>query len=266
MQKEMKWIFVFCLVITGTDVCRSDIKITSADEKGGFARIEITDTITKADVQKFAQLEAALRPIFETIDVELDSPGGDVFAAMQIGEIVRKDWLWTSIPDEPPATGCMSACVLILAAGANRILGDASRVGIHRPYFDQGLFAGLDQTQAKTKYDELSQSVAAYLAKMGMPERLYQEMMKVPSSEIRVLSYDESKFFNLSGEDPGYGEWIRAKNIAKYGKTKMKEFDAWLTSEKEYMTRCTGSSSKFDEKLWLQCAEEFESRFPNPIK
>lgn len=95
----------------------------------------------------------------------------------------------------------MSACVLILAAGAVRIVGHDSRVGIHRPYFDQVLFAGLDRSQAKAKYDALSQSVAAYLAKMGMSDRLHQDMMKVPSNESRLLSYDDMKAFNLSGED-----------------------------------------------------------------
>jgi hypothetical protein len=101
---------------------------------------------------------------------------------------------------------------------------------------------------------------------MGMSERLHQEMMKVPSSEIRLLTYDESRAFNLSGEDAGYSEWIRAKNVAKYGEAKVKEHDAWLTRQNEYIARCTRSSSRFDEKLWLRCAEDFGSRFPNPLK
>jgi hypothetical protein len=266
LGKSRKWFWALFLVFMGTDVCRPDVKIIGLDVQNRWARIEITGRITKTDVENFAKLVALLRPNVELLDVNLDSPGGDVFAAMQIGEIVRRDWLMTSVPDEPPAKGCMSACVLILAAGAVRALGSDSRVGIHRPYFDQVLFAGLDRTQAKAKYDALSQSVAAYLAKMGMSERLHQEMMKVPSSGIRLLSYDESKALNLSGEDAGYSEWIRAKNVAKYGEEKMKEHDAWLMREKEYMARCTRSSSKFDEKLWLRCAEEFSASFPSPLK
>jgi hypothetical protein len=101
---------------------------------------------------------------------------------------------------------------------------------------------------------------------MGMSERLHQEMMKVPSSESRLLSYDEMKTLNLSGEDAGYSEWRRAKNVAKYGDSKMKEFDAWLTHEKEYVARCMGPSSKFDEELWMRCVEEFSSRYRNPLK
>jgi hypothetical protein len=265
-MKYRKWFWALFLVFMGTDVCRSDIEITGLDDKGRFARIDITGRVTKADAGKFGQLVALLRPNYDIVHVDLDSPGGDVFAAMQIGEIVRRDWLHTGVPDEPPAKGCMSACVLILAAGAVRIVGDDSRVGIHRPYFDQILFSGLDRAQAKAKYDALSRSVAAYLVKMGMSERLHQEMMKVPSNENRFLSYDDMKTFNLSGEDAGYSEWRRAKLIAKHGEAKMEERDVWLAREKEHMARCTRSSSKFDENLWLRCAEEFSSRFPDPLK
>jgi hypothetical protein len=136
MRKWLHWVFAFYLTIVTTDVCRAEIDIYTADETGTFARIAIQDSLTKADVQRFTELEALLRPMFEILGVELNSPGGDVIAAMQIGEIIRKDWLWTSVSDEPQAEGCLSACVLIFAAGANRILGGDSRVGIHRPRFD----------------------------------------------------------------------------------------------------------------------------------
>jgi len=208
------WILCFLLMQSG--MCRSDVALIGLDDRGRFARVEIAGRITKADAERFIELLEVLRPGIEVIDVQLDSPGGDLWAAMQIGEVVRKHWLMTSVSDEPPSNGCMSACVFILAAGAVRIVGEESRVGIHRPHFDQLLFAGLYRAQAKVEYDTLSQSVAAYLTKMGMSERLYQAMMNVPSSEIRFLSYEESKAFSLAGEDPGYGEWVRARNVAKY--------------------------------------------------
>jgi len=153
-HKYAKWFLALFLVFVGTDVCRSDVKIAAGD-KGGIARIELTGKITKTDVEKFEKLVALLRPMFDIVQVDLDSPGGDVFAAMQLGEIVRTNWLHTVVSDEPPAKGCMSACVLILAAGAVRIIGDVPKIGIHRPYFDEILFAGLDRTQAKAKYDAI---------------------------------------------------------------------------------------------------------------
>ncbi len=197
------WLWAAFLVLMGMDAGRAGVEVIALDDKGRFARIEISGKIVPSDVDKFALLVSRLRPDFEIVDVDLNSSGGDVLAAMQIGEIVRREWLWTTVPDGPPPKGCLSACVLILAAGAVRVVSAESRVGIHRPYFDHVLFAGLDRAQAKSKYDALSQSVAAYLAKMGIPERLYQEMMKVPSSEVRVLSYDDMTALNLDGPGPG---------------------------------------------------------------
>ena len=63
--------------------------------------------------------------------VHVDSPGGNVQAAFDIGRLLRS-------VDAPVEIGanqqCVSACVLILAGATHRnIIG---RVGIHRPYFD----------------------------------------------------------------------------------------------------------------------------------
>src|SRR5215472_10853235 len=109
-------------LLMGANVCSSEVKISRIDDKGRFATIQLTDRITPADATSFTQVTALLRPNFDVVEVELDSAGGDVFAAMQIGTIIRKDWLWTAVPDEPPAKGCLSACVLVLAAGAVRII------------------------------------------------------------------------------------------------------------------------------------------------
>lgn len=261
------WLWAAFLVLMGMDAGRAGVEVIALDDKGRFARIEISGKIVPSDVDKFALLVSRLRPDFEIVDVDLSSSGGDVLAAMQIGEIVRREWLWTTVPDGPPPKGCLSACVLILAAGAVRVVSAESRVGIHRPYFDHVLFAGLDRAQAKSKYDALSQSVAAYLAKMGIPERLYQEMMKVPSSEIRVLSPDDMTALNLDGQDPGYAEWIRARNIARFGEDKMKQFDAWLARQDEYVSRCRSARRPEDDEreVWQRCIREFGSKFPSPL-
>jgi len=184
--------------------------------------IDLDGEILRSDVPKFAELLRVVRSRQDRPwSVRLNSPGGDVLAAIEIGEMVRKEWMWTIArrsraevldADEPPNI-CASACVLILAAGAVRIADEGS-VGIHRPYFDEHLFAGLDRYQAQAKYDQLSQLVRAYLNKMGMPGQLYLEMMKTPSNKIKMPSEEETKNFSLEGVDPAYQEWRRAKRVA----------------------------------------------------
>lgn len=72
----------------------SDVRVTSTDGRGHYARIEITGVISKSDVSHFAMVVGIMRPLAEILDVELNSPGGDVLAAMAIGELVRKEWMW----------------------------------------------------------------------------------------------------------------------------------------------------------------------------
>ncbi len=123
----------------------------------------------------------------DAIVVELNSRGGKVMPAMEIGNIIRDNWLWTSLADDTGAV-CYSSCVLIFAAGAVRIQPDLAPIGIHRPFFEVELFAGLDKAEAKKKYDTLLSDVRLYLDKMGMALELYQAMIQVPSNELRKLS------------------------------------------------------------------------------
>jgi len=241
------------------------VSVTKLDEKGRMAWISISGEILATDVAKFAETEKLLRPKVEVLAVELDSPGGNVIAAMEIGEIIRNDWVWTTVNDTPPAR-CLSACILIFAAGATRVAGPDSRLGIHRPFFEAKVFAGLDRNSAKAKYDGLLKSVSAYLAKMTLSDQLFNEMMKVPSSGIRLLQYEEVLALNLTGQDPGYAEWVRAKNVAKYGEELANAREKWLEQERAAIERCVGSiPGPSDDSALLNCALEFERSNPDPL-
>lgn len=226
-----------------------------------WAEIEIKGEIVNSDVGTFAGIVQSLHPKFDIVTIRLDSPGGDLLAAMKIGDIIRTEWLWTDLSRDANAQ-CASACVFILAAGAVRIATD-HQVSIHRPHFDEHLFSGLGQHDAKIKYDELSRQVEAYLSQMGMSGDLFAAMMKVPSNKIRKLTYHELVNYWLVGKDPGYEEWLRANNVSKYGKQKMLEYDAWLGRESAFVANCIGASQS--EDLWRTCVLRFSSRDPSPI-
>jgi hypothetical protein len=188
------------------------VRPAGLDDKGRFAYIELSGEITRADVEQFRKLATFLVQHFETVTANLDSSGGDLLAAIEIGNIVRDNWIWTAVEDNAE---CSSACVFVLAAGAERITGGLSLVRIHRPRFDAELFGQLGQSQAKSKYDRLIGQVRGYLSRMGMSEQLFQAMMAVRSDEARTLTLAEMKDINLVGEDPGYVEWMRAKEAKR---------------------------------------------------
>ena len=58
-------------------------------------------------------------------------PGGDVDAAMKIGQIIREnEWPVTVSGNSK----CFSSCALIYIAGVSRM--NVGVIGLHRPYFE----------------------------------------------------------------------------------------------------------------------------------
>jgi hypothetical protein len=137
--------------------------------------------------------------------VFLNSRDGDVLAAIEIGEEVRKQWALTAVEDHGE---CLGACVLVLAAGVRRIPAP-DNVGIGRPSFDPKEFASLPPDRAKQKYAALIRRVETYLSRMGMPKKLFQEMMQQSSNRVLLLNAGRLKTLGLDGINPAYEEWLR---------------------------------------------------------
>lgn len=75
------------------------------------------------------------------IEVCFDSPGGDMYGAFQLGELIRATGLDTCVErGYPPATGqgpavpavCASACVFAFAGGVHRMIGPGAVIGVHQ--------------------------------------------------------------------------------------------------------------------------------------
>jgi hypothetical protein len=208
LRKVMRALMLLVALVASVGAT-AEVRLSRLDDKERFADIDLQGEITNADVEQFQKMATFLVRHFDTVTVHVDSPGGDLLAAIEIGDILRANWIWTVVDDN---TECSSACVFILAAGAKRIAGDMSLVRIHRPHFEAKLFGQLGQSQAKAKYDGLIDDVRKYLSRMGMSEQLFQAMMAVRSDDARKLTVAEMKAVSLVGEDPGYVEWMRAKH------------------------------------------------------
>jgi hypothetical protein len=147
--------------------------------------IEVTGVIDRATVSEFTAGATRIRDYYylDGTMVVLNSEGGDLVAAMEIGQIIRSRSLLTDVGG---TARCASACVFILAAGVDR--SAYGKIGIHRPHFDDRYFADLTLAQARAKYEQLQTMARSYLREMGMPDDLYIEMMRIPSDGIRWLS------------------------------------------------------------------------------
>jgi hypothetical protein len=160
-------------VPTYADVVIEDIK------PAGQA-ISITGVIGPDDFEQF-KLKAS--PLVGKRMVALNSPGGNVIAALQIGEFVRlRGWL-TFVFNE-----CDSACALIWLAGTPRMMMSNAKVGFH---------AASVNGQEKGAGNAL---VGAYMTKLGLGyEAIYWATTSAPS-DIAYLTPRKAKEIGIDVE------------------------------------------------------------------
>lgn len=181
-----------------------------------YAHIRIDGEITTETPRQFssALLEARRQSPNRSfggqqlIFVFLDTPGGNVGAAVTIGRMLRANAanVWV----DKGAT-CSSACIFVLAGGIDRWAVPGAKLGLHRPYFEQKMFAGLSYEAAQKLYGRLSSAVQTYLIEMGITADLYEMMIRIPSDDLLELDHDLAERTNLLGKDPAYEEWDRAR-------------------------------------------------------
>jgi hypothetical protein len=132
--------------------------------------------------------------------VYLNSPGGSLVTAMQLGRVLREHAFdarvgaRTTDATRAGAGTCHSACPFILAGGVQRSLETGSVIGLHRagnrvPVRDEDAFQRVVETQ-----------VVDYLAEMGVRAEVARIMAAIAHDEIRDLTVDEALQLNLLNE------------------------------------------------------------------
>lgn len=138
------------------EACASaaDIQILKGD--GGKAYIAISGRIDQGDTMAFA--EAARASKADT--VILDSPGGSVNSALDIGRLIRARGMSTVVTR---SGYCVSACGLVWVAGVRRMLAPGARVGFH------ATFTTRDSMRMESGVGNAL--IGRYLTLLNLPER-----------------------------------------------------------------------------------------------
>jgi len=136
---------------------------TIVHDKG---RLVLTGPIRWGDSVAFF---AAVNSNHNIRTVVLDSGGGDVDEAIEIGRIIRARHLDTTVP---PSSSCVSACVLIWAAGQRRTVD--GQLATHCPTL-RGEFQCLPSTR---------QLVVDFLKEMDAPEAVIELQQAAGSTSI----------------------------------------------------------------------------------
>lgn len=128
------------------------------------------------------------------ISLFINSPGGDAEAALEMSEIIsNRAWrIFVRQGDR-----CYSACVFLLVAARERVV--LGEVGIHRVY-PSGSAAATTEDLTRD-LEGIVARAKALMQRNGVNPSLVDDMMSVPSSDVRILSGEERDAYGLGHDN-----------------------------------------------------------------
>ena len=142
--------------------------------------------------------------------VILNSPGGVIYSAKQIGRLIRGNHLSTWVM---PHDECSSACVLILQAGVCKMAN--GEVGIHRAKYEEDI--PLEEIKNKVRYHKIS--MEDYLTDMDASPQIIWLFNSIPNWDMKYLQNVEKRNYGLFGatvEEMQYRLEIASKKFGQH--------------------------------------------------
>lgn len=127
--------------------------------------------------------------------VILNSPGGSVADALELGRYVRREGIDTALRS---GDICYSACPYLLASGVSRDIPDDASVGVHQHYFGQNTL--LPAFVAVEDIQRGQGEVMTYLDDMGINPLVMRHALVTPPNEIYVFVPEELRAYDFITE------------------------------------------------------------------
>tara|TARA_R110002020_G_scaffold239934_8_gene452522 strand:+ start:4900 stop:5604 length:705 start_codon:yes stop_codon:yes gene_type:complete len=127
----------------------------------------------------------------------IESPGGSVADALEIGRALRRLGIATRLPDEGV---CLSACPYMFVGGVDRTVGTDARLGVHQHSFGESTM--LPAFLATQDIQSGQAKVLAHLDDMGIDLRIMGPALATPANEIYILTTTELADWNVVTETP----------------------------------------------------------------
>lgn len=191
---------------------------------GGHFCINAFGRIEPNDDKKFSDFLVASQPP-PRAEVYINSPGGDVEAAIQIGRAIRSSWFSTSVgtyvldhqaspsfiaPRRMSPGKCMSAATLIYLGGRLRYLSEDAEFGVHQVSFQDPSPDDVGRSQI------LSAKIARFIADMGVSQDFLELTSSVPSSTIGLVDRSSLQALRVTTGGETEVEWTvqaRGQNL-----------------------------------------------------
>jgi hypothetical protein len=119
------------------------------------------------------------------VQIDVDSPGGEIFAALEIGRLLRAEGVSLVVGR---GASCLSACVFLLMGAIDRTISGHARVGIHRPALRGPQARGRGHASEDAIVAALADQLVLYAQQMHVPRTIIDAMMALPPDRVEVLS------------------------------------------------------------------------------
>lgn len=117
--------------------------------------------------------------------VDVDSPGGEIFSALEIGRMLRDERGSVSVGK---GASCVSSCVFLLMGSTERHVSPEARLGIHRPSLRGRPRGGPDQASEEAVVAAMTDQLVSYAREMGVGREIVDALMSVPPDRVEPLS------------------------------------------------------------------------------
>jgi len=164
-----------------------------------FVYIQIDGEITKNTLAAFRALKSNYaNPPF--LHVALNSVGGDVGAAIEIGRIIRENYGITVVGTQTDYKGgkssdCFSACVLIYASGIAKNVGVSAKIGIHQHFLPKEIVETLSVEDGIRHLKETRKNISIYLDEMGVPQEFLSLANSINQASLHMMSDKELRLY-----------------------------------------------------------------------
>jgi hypothetical protein len=157
---------------------------------GKNGRLIATGMIAPGSAAAFASEVNARGEYIKT--VVLNSPGGSVGDALEMGRLIRAKGFATEVEKDKI---CVSSCPLIFVGGAKRSAGANAIIGVHQVFAPDPAEAARHDTMSEAQ--RVSARCQRYLADMGVDLKMWVHAMETPKDRLFIFSATELRELNI---------------------------------------------------------------------
>jgi hypothetical protein len=239
----MQFIKIFTLILISLLMACTSEDITSDSKE---VHVRIKGEITAETLTEFKEAIESIENNNQRIvinAVQLNSFGGSISTAIQIGKIIREKRLNTFIAED---ARCESACIAILLGGVQRY--PFGKIGVHRVTYDQDID---DDSRVAKDIDDSLKMTSDYIKSMGISLMLDDAVNTTASWRMRYLTETEKVQWNVFGVDR-LEEELLFNQISRERKISRNEF---IKIFKKNYYECLIKSKNLEQTIF-ECARE----------